>query len=213
MTPEPLISDETPDLLCQSQLIDAITLADREAASKIISKWAAKTGYEGVFTDIMEPVLMIFTRAQTGERLNSIEIPIQHQDGSLRTVLWNSATIFGPDGRAPVATIAQGQDITLRKKLERENEISLAQIQKNLAQLAILNDEIRNPLTVLFMCADMTEDRTIINIIEEQTRRIDDMVSQLDKRWVESEKVLNMIRKNYHIYAGQESDINSIYDH
>ena len=141
---------------------------------------------------------------RTGERLNAMEIPIQHHDGSVRAVLWNSATIFGPDGRSPVATIAQGQDITLRKKLERENEISLSQIQKNLAQLAILNDEIRNPLTVLLMCTDMTEDSTIISIIEQQTRRIDDMVSQLDKRWIESEKVLNMIRKNYHIYAGQD---------
>lgn len=58
MIPEPLLSNETPDALCQSQLIDAITLADREAASKIISRWADENGYEAVFTDIMEPVLI-----------------------------------------------------------------------------------------------------------------------------------------------------------
>jgi PAS domain S-box-containing protein len=53
-----------------------------------------------------------------GERWEVIEIPILHRDGSVRTVLWNSATIFSPDGKRAVATIAQGQDITDRKRVE-----------------------------------------------------------------------------------------------
>ncbi len=150
--------------------------------------------------------MKIIEGTRSGNRLNTAEIPILHNDGSVRLVLWNTAPIYLPEGQVPVATIAQGRDITFRKKLERENEISLAQIQKNLAQLSILNDEIRNPLSILCMCADMSEDEKISDLIMEQSKRIDAMVDQLDRRWVESEKVLNMIRKNYQIEPSLEID-------
>ena len=51
-----------------------------------------------------------------GERLEAVEIRILHVDGSERTVLWNSATILGSDGKTLMATISQGQDITDRKR-------------------------------------------------------------------------------------------------
>jgi PAS domain S-box-containing protein len=57
-------------------------------------------------------------RATAGQRMEVEEIPIRHRDGSIRTVLWNSTTLY--DGKRPVATIAQGQDITERKKAEEE---------------------------------------------------------------------------------------------
>jgi light-regulated signal transduction histidine kinase (bacteriophytochrome) len=41
-------------------------------------------------------------------------------DGSVRTVLWNSANIYDKDGTVIVATIAQGQDITERKIAEED---------------------------------------------------------------------------------------------
>ena len=59
-----------------------------------------------------------------GERWETVEIPVQRIDGSLRFVLWNSATLFAPDGKTPVATIAQGQDVTERKKAEEESRAS-----------------------------------------------------------------------------------------
>ncbi|MEI6841969.1 MAG: PAS domain S-box protein, partial [Methanomicrobiales archaeon] len=52
-----------------------------------------------------------------GEQWESVEIPILVKDGSVRTVLWNSANIVYPDGRI-LSTIAQGVDITDRKKAE-----------------------------------------------------------------------------------------------
>ena len=55
-----------------------------------------------------------------GKRWETVEIAILHGDGSIRTVLWNSATVFSSDGRTPIATIAQGQDITERKRAEQE---------------------------------------------------------------------------------------------
>jgi PAS domain S-box-containing protein len=65
-----------------------------------------------------------------GERWEVVEIPIQHADGSVRTVLWNSASIFAPDNKTPVATIAQGQDITERKRAEEALEESLNDLNR-----------------------------------------------------------------------------------
>jgi PAS domain S-box-containing protein len=62
--------------------------------------------------------LQLVTRASVGERWRVVEIPILRADGQVRTVLWNSATLYADDGTTPVATIAQGQDITERKEAE-----------------------------------------------------------------------------------------------
>jgi len=64
--------------------------------------------------------------AKKGERWEVVEIPIQHVDGSIRIVLWNSATIFRVDGKTPLATIAQGQDITERKWSEEQHRTIVA---------------------------------------------------------------------------------------
>lgn len=72
-----------------------------------------------------------------GERLEAVEIPVQHVDGSIRIVLWNSATVFDTDGKAPVATIAQGQDITERKKVEGE-------LKTRTSELEIVNRELES---------------------------------------------------------------------
>ena len=60
------------------------------------------------------------TSATAGERWQVVEIPILRTDGEVRTVLWNSATVYADDGVTPVATIAQGQDITERLRAEEE---------------------------------------------------------------------------------------------
>ena len=57
-------------------------------------------------------------RTVRGEHWELIEIPILHQSGEVRQVLWNSANITAGDGQTVVATIAQGTDITDRKQAE-----------------------------------------------------------------------------------------------
>ena len=66
------------------------------------------------------------------ERWEVVEIPIQRKDSEVRTVLWNSANIYAADGKTLMATIAQGQDITERKKAEqslRESQFDLNRAQ------------------------------------------------------------------------------------
>ncbi len=55
-----------------------------------------------------------------GERWESVEIPILGADGTIRTVLWNSATLYSNDSKTVVATIAQGQDVTERLRAQRQ---------------------------------------------------------------------------------------------
>lgn len=75
--------------------------------------------------------------ASLGERWESVEIPIQHVDGSIRLLLWNSATVCAADGTTPVVTIAQGIDITERKNAEAALRTSEAQLS-NAARIAHL---------------------------------------------------------------------------
>ncbi len=70
-------------------------------------------------------------RTLTGEQWETVEIPIMHKDGTVRTLLWNSANIHDPNSKKVIATIAQGQDITERKSLEAK----LEQYARHLEQL------------------------------------------------------------------------------
>jgi len=56
--------------------------------------------------------------ASRGE--GSLKIPILHKNGVVRVVLWNFSAIYGKDGKTQIATIASGQDITDREKLEAQ---------------------------------------------------------------------------------------------
>jgi PAS domain S-box-containing protein len=78
-----------------------------------------------------------------GEHWNSVEIPVLCQDGEIRVALWNSANIYTEDGRTLIATIAQGQDITDRKRMEealRESEQRYSNLFHNNHEVMLLID-------------------------------------------------------------------------
>ncbi|PWR74281.1 PAS domain S-box protein [Methanospirillum lacunae] len=137
------------------------------------------------------------TSCSTGK---AIKLDLLHVDGMIKTVLWNSATLYDSDGKTPVATIAQGQDITEQLRLERQRDVAEVQIQQNLAELAILNDGIRNPLMAISGYAELYENSDITKKILQQVEFIDDMISRVDRRWAESEKILNFLRKHSEVY-------------
>ena len=77
--------------------------------------------------------------AMAGQRWEVVEIPIQDVGGPVRIVLWNSATLYDADGKTPSATIAQGQDITERVKVE--------QIKDEF--IGLVSHELKTPITVI----------------------------------------------------------------
>jgi diguanylate cyclase (GGDEF)-like protein/PAS domain S-box-containing protein len=64
-------------------------------------------------------LMSLFVNTEKVKDFKTTEIDIVHVDGSVRTVLWNLATIYDQDGINPVSTIALGQDITERKNTEK----------------------------------------------------------------------------------------------
>jgi PAS domain S-box-containing protein len=82
------------------------------------------SGVLGQPLDILFPgstskdAMELIHRTAKGQKWEVVEIPIQHRDGSIKTVLWNSAPIYAADNQTVVSTIAQGQDITERVEAE-----------------------------------------------------------------------------------------------
>ncbi len=79
--------------------------------------------------------LLHIKKTLEGERWETVEIPILVKDGSVRTVLWNSANILDTHGRI-ISTIAQGVDITEGKRAEvalKESEEFLHKIINTLS--------------------------------------------------------------------------------
>ena len=86
--------------------------------------------------------MKFFKNLQKEKRWETLEIEIIHVDGAIRTLLWNSAIIYDSDGITPVSIIAQGQDITDRKKAQEANH---AKSQF----LANMSHEIRTPMNAI----------------------------------------------------------------
>jgi PAS domain S-box-containing protein len=81
-------------------------------------------------------------RALGGEYWEVVEIPILRKAGDTRIVLWNSANIYIKDGKTILATIAQGQDITERKRAEEEIKALNESLKQHEAELSASNKEL-----------------------------------------------------------------------
>ena len=69
------------------------------------------------------------------------------------------------------------------------------QIEKNMTQFAILVDSIRNPLSIIIGLSDIQYNEISRKIIE-QAKLIDDIIMQLDQRWLESSNVKNFLSEH-----------------
>lgn len=113
--------------------------------------------------DTVEQSMTFIRKTGTGERWESVEIEIMHLDGSVRTVLWNSATLFATDGVTPVATIAQGQDITGRKEAESIIKLKNSELERINAEkdkfFSIIAHDLRSPFNNFLGLTEVMDER------------------------------------------------------
>lgn len=124
-----------------------------------------------------------------------IEFIFRRKDGSCIVTRLSTTSVLNQEGM-PNGSIAVVTDITDLRQVEKERRDLFSQIQKNIAEFAVLNDGIRNPLTIIAAYSDMHLAHNV-DIIHQEVNRINDMITHLDRRWIESLKILGYLRK-YH---------------
>ena len=83
-----------------------------------------------------------------------------------------------------------------KKQVEQLKSEAFQQIEHNMEQIAILNDQIRNPLQAILLDTTTVDDRTK-DLVSEQVHIIEKILDALDERYLESEKVRKFLRKYY----------------
>ncbi|MCC7566143.1 MAG: PAS domain S-box protein [Methanomicrobiaceae archaeon] len=121
---------------------------------------------------------VIPTRHSGIRYLDLLITPIQFRGGGLRRIY-----------------LVHIQDLTERIEIERAKQQAYCQINRNIEQFAVLSDHIRHPLQVIQGRADIcgTEEA---EKIREQVRRIDSLIRQLDRGWVESRKIREFLERH-----------------
>ncbi len=89
--------------------------------------------------DIHELVKRLFV---TGRDLSSMEIELTLSDGTTKHVVWTATLIHDSDSKEVQAVIAQGQDISELKKMQKESDDQLAMLQRWYAVMAHREERI-----------------------------------------------------------------------
>jgi PAS domain S-box-containing protein len=169
-----------------------------------------------------EVALALIQSTQTGERWESVEIPIRKKDGSVRTVLWNSATLYQPGKPSILATIAQGQDITERKEAERALRLSEERYRRLFNTMGegfvvgkILYDEKGIAYDNQFLEINRAyETLTGLSREESLTKSVKQLIPDLEPSWIEQHRMVaetgQPLRwENYNAHTGKYFQIYS----
>jgi two-component system, response regulator PdtaR len=147
------------------------------------------------------------TRSDRGRAFTSITAQIDDAARTGRLVRfeeksgdrWFECTLHPVTGSEPAnaRVLVHYHDISDRKRFEDEiKREGITRIEHNMEQFQILNDQIRNPLQIIRGYASL-DNSPYHDRIMEQIALIDNLVNQLDKGWVESEKVRQFLLRHY----------------
>jgi PAS domain S-box-containing protein len=187
-----------PDDLVLINSDKKIIAINESLAKKLGQNHEALTG-RAIGDFLTSPVLSdtldrIITSPMTGRQMYFEE---KWNDRWFETMVYPISDKTGTDMRI----VIQSHDITQRKQFEEElkNE-GLSQIGQNMEQFQILNDQIRNPLQAIsgYLELDPVKYRDAIN---SQVTIINNLVTQLDTGWLESEKVQQFLIRHHPVYT------------
>lgn len=147
--------------------------------------------------DMMEDLRAI---SAFGEIRSGIVLAVTGRTGERKTLRF-TALPHRDAGQQVTGIYLCGLDITDTLEMEEIKKIAYTQIEKNIEQFAILGDHLRNPLTAIIGLCDLLEDEETASKIQARAREIDDLITRIDRGWIDSEKVRNIIRKYYDIGA------------
>ncbi len=124
-----------------------------------------------------------------------LEVIHHHRDGRPLYLESSLTPLHDGDGSL-TGYISVNRDILDRKMAEKIKRQAFDQIEQNMEQFAILGDHIRHPLQVIQARADLLDDAEVAGRLRDQVRRIDDIIKQLDKGWIESRKIREFLLRN-----------------
>lgn len=127
-----------------------------------------------------------------GRKVSPYEVRIRKKGGTLVTVLVQGAAMKYMDSPQTLLVLT---DITERKVAEDLQREAFSQIEENMYRLSILNDQIRNPLSVITGLVDLEPGPHADQILE-QVREINRIITLLDLGVLESESIRAFMRKH-----------------
>ena len=150
--------------------------------------------------DKLEESLKYIKETSKGIKWEVLEISIQHIDGAIKTVLWNSANIYSSDNKMIIATIAQGQDITKRKQAEEELKAANQQLLANNQQLQATEQQLQAANQQL------TANNQQLTSSEQQLRAANQQLDANNQQLIASEKSLRESEEKFHSLFSEMSE-------
>jgi len=120
------------------------------------------------------------------------EYLIRKNDGTFLPVSVNAQRL--PD-QSVIAFII---DISELKHSQEIQAKATRQIEDNIHQMAALNDQIKNPLTIISCLCDMDQ-IPHLSEVETQIQIINDIIKKIDQGWIESMKIRHYLKRHYDI--------------
>ncbi|MBP1929989.1 PAS domain S-box-containing protein [Methanolinea mesophila] len=124
------------------------------------------------------------------------EVRFRKKDGSYAFLGITASPIIKDGEVAGVQLI--GRDVTETKQVDLERKEAIDRITRNMEQFAVLNDQIRNPLSAILGYASLEEGPVFEKIVS-LCYEINNIITRLDQGYIESEKVRDFLRKHYEI--------------